>query len=288
MVGGIGSCGRELCCSTLLPRFAPVSIKMAKHQNLAHEPRPRLRASAAGSSAAWSTRTPPTSRRPPRCPSWASASERPTASAASAIWTCCAGACASTSTGSRPRRSPPTSCNRRRRRAAPSVATPTPEPLTMSRFYITTPIYYVNALPHLGTFYTTVVADALARYQRARHGKDNVSSSPASTSTGRRSSGSRASGAWIRSPTATASRHSSKRPGSSIGITNDDFIRTTQPRHKAAVAADVGTPAETGHLPGRVRGHVLRRLRGGQERGRRRRRRRPQALQDPPARRSRT
>ena len=39
---------------------------------------------------------------------------------------------------------------------------------TVSRFYITTPIYYVNALPHLGTFYTTVVADALARYQRAR------------------------------------------------------------------------------------------------------------------------
>ena len=38
----------------------------------------------------------------------------------------------------------------------------------MSRFYITTPIYYVNALPHLGTFYTSVVADALARYQRAR------------------------------------------------------------------------------------------------------------------------
>ena len=36
------------------------------------------------------------------------------------------------------------------------------------RFYVTTPIYYVNALPHLGTFYTTVVADALARYHRAR------------------------------------------------------------------------------------------------------------------------
>jgi len=44
----------------------------------------------------------------------------------------------------------------------------------MPRFYVTTPIYYVNALPHLGTFYTTVVADALARYHRARYGKDNV------------------------------------------------------------------------------------------------------------------
>jgi cell fate regulator YaaT (PSP1 superfamily) len=38
LVGGIGSCGRELCCSTFLPKFAPVSIKMAKHQNLALTP----------------------------------------------------------------------------------------------------------------------------------------------------------------------------------------------------------------------------------------------------------
>ena len=33
-------------------------------------------------------------------------------------------------------------------------------------FYITTPIYYVNAEPHLGTAYTTIAADAIARYRR--------------------------------------------------------------------------------------------------------------------------
>ena len=38
MVGGIGSCGRELCCTTFLPQFAPVSIKMAKDQNLVLNP----------------------------------------------------------------------------------------------------------------------------------------------------------------------------------------------------------------------------------------------------------
>lgn len=38
MVGGIGSCGRELCCSTFLPNFAPVSIKMAKDQSLVLNP----------------------------------------------------------------------------------------------------------------------------------------------------------------------------------------------------------------------------------------------------------
>ena len=35
-------------------------------------------------------------------------------------------------------------------------------------FYLTTPIYYINAPPHLGHAYTTIVADAMARYRRAR------------------------------------------------------------------------------------------------------------------------
>jgi cell fate regulator YaaT (PSP1 superfamily) len=38
MVGGIGSCGRELCCTTWLPDFVPVSIKMAKDQGLVLSP----------------------------------------------------------------------------------------------------------------------------------------------------------------------------------------------------------------------------------------------------------
>lgn len=38
LVGGIGSCGRELCCSTFLPKFEPISIRMAKNQNLALTP----------------------------------------------------------------------------------------------------------------------------------------------------------------------------------------------------------------------------------------------------------
>lgn len=38
MIGGLGSCGRELCCSSFLGEFAPVSIKMAKEQNLSLNP----------------------------------------------------------------------------------------------------------------------------------------------------------------------------------------------------------------------------------------------------------
>jgi cell fate regulator YaaT (PSP1 superfamily) len=38
MVGGLGSCGRELCCCTFLEEFAPISVKMAKEQNLSLNP----------------------------------------------------------------------------------------------------------------------------------------------------------------------------------------------------------------------------------------------------------
>lgn len=38
----------------------------------------------------------------------------------------------------------------------------------MKTFYITTPIYYVNSLPHLGHLYTTIVADTVRRFQRQR------------------------------------------------------------------------------------------------------------------------
>jgi methionyl-tRNA synthetase len=38
----------------------------------------------------------------------------------------------------------------------------------VNKFYLTTPIYYVNDVPHIGHAYTTIAADVLARYQRAR------------------------------------------------------------------------------------------------------------------------
>jgi cell fate regulator YaaT (PSP1 superfamily) len=38
MIGGLGPCGRPLCCTTFLGDFAPVSIKMAKEQNLSLNP----------------------------------------------------------------------------------------------------------------------------------------------------------------------------------------------------------------------------------------------------------
>ena len=36
----------------------------------------------------------------------------------------------------------------------------------MAKFYLTTPLYYVNDKPHIGHSYTTILADVLARYHR--------------------------------------------------------------------------------------------------------------------------
>ncbi|MCM8792310.1 MAG: methionine--tRNA ligase [Candidatus Omnitrophica bacterium] len=44
----------------------------------------------------------------------------------------------------------------------------------MNKFYITTPLYYVNAEPHIGHAYTNIVADAFARYMRKIIGDENV------------------------------------------------------------------------------------------------------------------
>ena len=43
-----------------------------------------------------------------------------------------------------------------------------------NKFYITTPLYYVNASPHIGHSYTNIAADCLARYMRDVLGDENV------------------------------------------------------------------------------------------------------------------
>ena len=40
-----------------------------------------------------------------------------------------------------------------------------------SKFYVTTPIYYVTAKPHLGHLYSTVIADVLARWHKLKNDK---------------------------------------------------------------------------------------------------------------------
>jgi methionyl-tRNA synthetase len=106
----------------------------------------------------------------------------------------------------------------------------------MPRFYVTTPIYYVNALPHLGTFYSTVVADALARYHRARHGQASAFFLTGLDEHGQKIE--RIARERGMAPQAYCDEIAGKfqETWQRFEISNDDFIRTTQARHKAAVA----------------------------------------------------
>ena len=99
----------------------------------------------------------------------------------------------------------------------------------MSRFYITTPIYYINAEPHLGHAYTTMVADAIARSRRLM-GEDVF------FLTGTDEHGQKVERAAQKSGIDTrlfADRTAEKYRAlfRTLNISNDDFIRTTEPRH---------------------------------------------------------
>lgn len=100
-------------------------------------------------------------------------------------------------------------------------------------YYLTTPIYYVNDVPHIGHAYTTVAADTLARYRRMmgdevffltgtdEHGQ-KVEKSAADQGISPRELADRVVGRYQ-----TLWRE--------MTISNDDFIRTTETRHKEAV-----------------------------------------------------
>ena len=49
-----------------------------------------------------------------------------------------------------------------------------PEEAVMNKFYISTPIYYINDVPHIGHAYTTVAADVIARYFKEKLGDENI------------------------------------------------------------------------------------------------------------------
>jgi methionyl-tRNA synthetase len=100
-------------------------------------------------------------------------------------------------------------------------------------YYVTTPIYYVNARPHIGTTYTTVVADAIARRKRAL-GIDTFFLTGTDEHGQKIERSAEKAGC---SPQEFADRVSAQFRGlwDRMGLTYDDFIRTTEPRHKQAV-----------------------------------------------------
>jgi methionyl-tRNA synthetase len=102
-----------------------------------------------------------------------------------------------------------------------------------ARYYLTTPIYYVNARPHLGHAYSTIVCDAIARRKRAL-GVDTW------FLTGTDEHGqkiARSAALAGRTPMEFATAISAEFRGlwDKLGLTYDDYIRTTEERHKRGV-----------------------------------------------------
>ena len=114
------------------------------------------------------------------------------------------------------------------------------------KFYVTTPIYYVNDRTHIGHVYSTTIADILARYHRLcgddvffltgtdEHAAKVVDSAAERGLTAQQ---------WA-DQNAQAFQDTFKK----LGLSNDDFIRTSQPRHKDKVQQYVSELLKTGDV----------------------------------------
>ena len=116
----------------------------------------------------------------------------------------------------------------------------------MSRFFLTTAIDYVNSRPHLGTAYEKITADVIARYQRLLGAETHflMGNDEHSQNVYRRA---RELGL---EPLAYCNQmeREFRDVWGQLHVSFDDFIRTTEPRHRAGVTAMVQKIAESGDL----------------------------------------
>ncbi|NJO36996.1 MAG: methionine--tRNA ligase [Rhizobiales bacterium] len=103
------------------------------------------------------------------------------------------------------------------------------------RFYVTTPIYYVNDVPHIGHAYTTIACDAMARFARL-DGKETRFLTGTDEHGQKVEKAARDRGIEPQAFTDELSERF-RALAAHMGIANDDFIRTTEERHKRGVQA---------------------------------------------------
>jgi len=116
----------------------------------------------------------------------------------------------------------------------------------MGRFYITTPIFYVNDAPHMGTAYATVNADAIARWHRLI-GDDTL------FLTGTDEHGAKVAESAEKNQMSPAqwTDVTSRRfvdAWQDLAISNDDFIRTTELRHHETVGTFLQAIYDNGYI----------------------------------------
>ena len=116
----------------------------------------------------------------------------------------------------------------------------------MGRFYITTPIYYVNDAPHVGHAYTTVNADSMARWHRLIG--DEVKFLTGTDEHGQKvADAASARGVSAREWTDQTSLRF-REAWDALAISYDDFIRTTEPRHYQSVQKFLAAIYENGYI----------------------------------------
>ncbi|MFH0988231.1 MAG: methionine--tRNA ligase [Parcubacteria group bacterium] len=107
--------------------------------------------------------------------------------------------------------------------------------MSSKKYYVTTPIYYVNSKPHIGHAYTTVVADILARYHRFKFGEKKVWFLTGTDEHGSKVAQSAEKAKQTPLQFATEVSLHFRDAWKNLNISNNDFIRTTETRHEHVV-----------------------------------------------------
>jgi len=115
------------------------------------------------------------------------------------------------------------------------------------KYYLTTPIYYVNAAPHIGHTYTTIAADAIKRFKRMQ-GFDPVVLTTGTDEHGQKVE--RAAKAAGKTPEefTTAVAAEFRRQWDEFGLQYDRFVRTSDPRHHETVRWLFERCMKNGHI----------------------------------------
>lgn len=116
------------------------------------------------------------------------------------------------------------------------------------KFYLTTPIYYVNDVPHIGHAYTTIAADVLARYWKEKTGEENVFFLTGTDEHGQKIAEAAKENNQSPKEYADSVAPRFQKAWELLNIQPSYFIRTTDPRHEKIVTELLTKIHENGYI----------------------------------------
>ncbi|HKB88163.1 MAG TPA: methionine--tRNA ligase [Patescibacteria group bacterium] len=116
------------------------------------------------------------------------------------------------------------------------------------KYYVTTPIYYVNDAPHIGSAYTTLAGDIIARYYRGKFGKENVFFLVGTDEHGQKIQTVAKEKGLTPIQLADKVSQEFKEAWKLLNIDYDFFIRTTDPRHEKIVSELLQKVYDAGYI----------------------------------------